>query len=52
MVLEDIQDPGRLADLVSSNLNLHVAEAQMILETLDPLERLHKIKKARIHYLD
>ena len=23
--------------------NLHVAEAQMILETLDPIERLHKI---------
>ena len=43
MILEDIQDPGRLADLVSSNLNLHVAEAQMVLETLDPLERLHKV---------
>lgn len=43
MVLEDIQDPGRLADLVSSNLNLQVGEAQMILETLDPIERLHKI---------
>ena len=43
IVLEDIQDPGRLADLVASNLNLHVAEAQIILEILDPLERLHKI---------
>ena len=43
MVLEDIQSPGRLADLVASNLNLHVAEAQMILEILDPIERLHKI---------
>jgi len=43
MVLEDIQDPGRLADLVASNLNLHVAEAQMILEVLDPVERLHQI---------
>ena len=42
-VLEDIKDPGRLADLVASNLNLHVAEAQMILETLEPVERLHKI---------
>lgn len=45
MVLEDIQEPGRLADLVASNLNLHVAEAQMILETLDPTERLHKINE-------
>ena len=29
MVLEDIQDPGRLADLVASNLNLKVEEAQL-----------------------
>lgn len=43
MVLEDIKDPGRLADLVASNLNLHVGEAQLILEVLDPVERLHKI---------
>jgi len=43
MVLEDINEPGRLADLISSNLNLHVSEAQMILETLDPIDRLHKI---------
>ena len=43
MVLEDIQEPGRLSDLVASNLNLHVSEAQTILETLDPVERLHKI---------
>jgi ATP-dependent Lon protease len=43
MVLEDIQNPGRLADLVASNLNLHVNEAQLILEITDPLERLNKI---------
>jgi ATP-dependent Lon protease len=43
MVLDDIHDPGRLADLVASNLNLPVSEAQMILETLDPSERLKKI---------
>nr|BDT26735.1 endopeptidase La [Bacteriovorax sp. HI3] len=43
MILEDIKDPGRLADLVASNLNLHVAEAQTILEILDPMERLHRI---------
>lgn len=45
MVLEDINEPGRLADLISSNLNLHVSEAQMILEILDPIERLHKINE-------
>lgn len=42
-VIEDIDDPGRLADLIASNLNLHVAEAQLILETLDPVERLQRI---------
>jgi ATP-dependent Lon protease len=43
MVLEDIQDPGRLSDLIASNLNLKVAEAQSILETLDPIDRIHQI---------
>ncbi len=43
MVLEDINDPGRLSDLVASNLNLHVSEGQIILETLDISERLVKI---------
>ena len=43
MVLEDIQDPGRLSDLVASNLNLKVQEAQSILETIDATERLQKI---------
>ena len=43
MVLEDIQDPGRLSDLVASNLNLKVEQAQTILETMDPSERLGKI---------
>jgi ATP-dependent Lon protease len=45
MVLEDIQDPGRLADLVASNLNLKVTEAQKVLEILDPVERLGYINQ-------
>lgn len=45
MVLDDIPDPGRLADLVASNLGLKVAEAQMILETVDAGERLKKINE-------
>lgn len=43
MVLDDIQDPGRLADLVASNLGLKVNDAQSILETNDSFERLKKI---------
>ena len=45
MILEDTKDPGRLADLIAANLNLKVNEAQMILETLDPVERLHHINE-------
>ncbi len=43
MVLDDITDAGRLADLVASNLGLKVSEAQAILETTDSIERLNKI---------
>lgn len=43
MVLDDITDPGRLADLVASNLGLKVSDAQSILETFDSMERLKKI---------
>lgn len=43
MVLEDITDPGRLADLVASNLGLKVSDAQSILETFDPVQRLKNI---------
>lgn len=43
MVLDDIHDPGRLADLVSSNLGLKVSEAQGVLETTDTFVRLKKV---------
>ncbi len=52
MVLEDIHEAGRLADLVASNLSLHVAEAQLILETLDPIERLNKINEILVRELE
>src|SRR3954471_1890219 len=45
MVLDDITDPGRLADLVASNLGLKVSDAQAILETTDSVERLRKINE-------
>lgn len=52
MVLEDIQDPGRLADLVASNLNLKVADAQAVLETLEAHERLLRINSVLTHELE
>ena len=42
-ILENIDDPGRLADLVASNLNLKISESQEVLESLDPLERLARV---------
>lgn len=39
-VLESVDDPGRLADLIVSNLELPIEKAQEILEIIDPIERL------------
>jgi ATP-dependent Lon protease len=44
-VLESVDDPGRLADLVASNLDLTVEKAQEILEILDPFERLKALNE-------
>lgn len=43
MVLEDIEDPGRLADLIASNINLKVSEAQSVLELINAVDRLSLI---------
>ncbi len=42
-VATNLDDPGRLADLAASNLELKVEEAQQVLETLAPQERLQKV---------
>jgi ATP-dependent Lon protease len=42
-ILENVNDPGRLADLVASNLKLSIDESQSILEIVDPLVRLKKV---------
>ncbi|MEK6193149.1 MAG: LON peptidase substrate-binding domain-containing protein, partial [Deltaproteobacteria bacterium] len=39
-ILESIDDPGKLADLVASNLRLKIDESQMLLELIDPMDRL------------
>ena len=39
-VLSSIEHPGRLADLIASNLRLRVNEAQELLECINPVERL------------
>ncbi|WP_224984688.1 endopeptidase La [Geomonas agri] len=43
VIVENMQEPGALADLVASNIGLKVEEAQGLLEVVDPLERLKKV---------
>lgn len=40
LVLDDVTDPGRIADLIASNLGLKVNDAQKVLETTDAKQRL------------
>lgn len=52
--ITDIEDPGRLADVVASYINLKIEDYQKILETFDfyeRLETLHKILQEEIELL-
>jgi len=44
-ILESIESPGKLADLVASNLRLKVEDAQTLLENHDQVKRLSKINE-------
>ena len=43
IVVVNIDNPGRLSDLISSHLNISVPEKQEILESTNVKERLHKV---------
>jgi ATP-dependent Lon protease len=43
LVVSGVEDPGRLADLVASNVTMKVATGQALLEEMDPIERLRKV---------
>jgi ATP-dependent Lon protease len=43
VLVANLEDPGRLADLIASNLDLALDEAQKVLETIDPLQRLRGV---------
>ena len=43
VIATNMEEPGRLADLTASNLDLKVEGAQEILEAVDPVERLRKV---------
>jgi ATP-dependent Lon protease len=52
MVIDDVADPGRLADLVASNLGLKMAEAQSLLEMNDPLARIKAVNDILVRELE
>ena len=52
MVVDDINDGGRLADLIASNLGLKVEDAQAILEQFDPFDRLKKVNEILVKELE
>ncbi|WP_284153890.1 endopeptidase La [Desulfofustis limnaeus] len=43
MIINNIEDPGRLADLIGSNLRLKIPESQSILEEVNPVKRLRLV---------
>ena len=45
VVIENLEDPGRLADMVASNLGLKVDITQAVLEIVDPIQRLRQISE-------
>ena len=44
-IVANLEDPGRLADVAASNLELKVVDAQSVLEKLNPSERLHRVNE-------
>lgn len=44
-VIENLEDPGRLADIIASNLGLKIDLTQEVLEIEDPLVRLKRVNE-------
>ncbi len=51
-LLSHIDSLGKLADLVASNLNLKIADAQSLLEITNTLDRLYKVNELLTRELD
>jgi ATP-dependent Lon protease len=52
VVVMNIDDPGRLADLIATNLEIDVADKQSILEEKSPRKRLQVLSKIVMRELD
>lgn len=44
-VVENIEDPGKLADLIASNIGLKTEQSQEMLEITDPILRLKRVSE-------
>ncbi|MGB9599025.1 MAG: LON peptidase substrate-binding domain-containing protein, partial [Myxococcota bacterium] len=44
-LVQTINDPGRLADIIIPNLTVKIEDAQLILEEPDPIKRLKKVNE-------
>ena len=44
-ILDNIQSPGKLSDLVAANLQLKIDDAQQLLEISDPILRLKEVNR-------
>ena len=52
VIIENIEDPGRLSDIITSNLGLKVEVAQEVLEIIPPVQRLKKVSEILNKELD
>lgn len=52
LILDDVTEPGRLADLIASNLGLKVSDAQKVLESTDPVSRLKLVNEILVAELE
>lgn len=55
MLIKDLEDPGKIADLTASILEIKATEAQKVLETFDPIERLklvHQLLQSEVGLLE
>lgn len=51
-ILQSVDEPGRLADLVAANLRIRMSVAQHLLETVNTVERLAEVNELLAHELE
>ena len=52
LILDDVNEPGRLSDLIASNLGLKVTDAQRVLEMVDHRARLQLVNEILANELE